>query len=288
MVGWVWEVIEVYMHTDIKEELFGPEEDSKPEIKFVDNVIYDIVHDIFHLDYLMAAITAILWFRSNMMLRLTETFGPLLVMIYRMALLVIVFLFIFLLGLLTFACVATLTLSANPNFENLFEAMRTYLNAALGDFDLEQYDEMEGWKRFFGMGLHIMVLFSNMILMINLLIAIMSDQYSLLSEVRTGLFWGQVIQEMPKLQYDNVCGALSIFPFFFGWLSFLLLPFFALIKNRATVKTINEVACHVVYFPFSVFLLALFMLVNAALIPFAYLKTVLHKILLLSRYRSAS
>lgn len=28
MVAWVWEVIEVYMNTDIKEELFGPVEDS--------------------------------------------------------------------------------------------------------------------------------------------------------------------------------------------------------------------------------------------------------------------
>ena len=120
MVAWVWETIEVYSHSDIKEELFGPEEDSKPTIRFVDNVIYDITNDIFHLDYLMAAVTAILWIRCNMMLRLTETFGPLLVMIWKMAQLVVVFLFIYMLGLLTFACVATLTLTSNENFANLF------------------------------------------------------------------------------------------------------------------------------------------------------------------------
>lgn len=102
----------------------------------MDNVIYDITHDIFHLDYLMAAVTAILWLRFNLMLRVSETFGPLLVMIYRMAELVIVFLFVYLLGLLTFACVAALTLTENPNFANLFEAMRTYLMASLGEFDL--------------------------------------------------------------------------------------------------------------------------------------------------------
>lgn len=136
MVAWAWEVVEVYMNTDIKEELFGPEEDSKPNIRFVDNVVYDITHDIFHLDYLMAAVTAILWIRFNMMLRLTEAFGPLLVMIYRMAQLVTVFLFVYLLGLLTFACVATLTLTSNPNFANLFEALRTYMMASLGEFDL--------------------------------------------------------------------------------------------------------------------------------------------------------
>ena len=191
----------------------------------MDNVIYDITKDIFHLDYLMAAVTATLWLRSNMMLRLTETFGPLLVMIFEMGKLVIVFLFIYMLGLLTFSCVAALTLSVNPNFENLFESLRTYLNASLGDFDLEQYDEMEGWKKYFGIGLHVMVLFSFMILLINLLIAIMSDTYALMAEVRTGLFWSSVINEMPKLKYSKLYSSLNIFPFFFGWLSMLAMPF---------------------------------------------------------------
>ena len=281
MVAYVWYVIELYMHTDIKEELFGPEDDSKPEIKFVDNVIYDIVYDIFHLDYLLAAVTAVLWLRANLMLRLTETFGPLLVMIYRMALLVVVFLFIYLLGLLTFACVATLTLTSNPNFANLFEAMRTYLMASLGSFDLNQYDEDVGWKKYFGMGLHVLVLSSNMILMINLLIAIMSDQYAVLTEVRTGLFWGQVIQEMPKLQFDSHYGVLNILPFFFYWLSIILLPFLLCIRNRETLKTINEVCFHIVYFPLSIVLLLIFTVVNVCLIPFAYLKTITHKALLL-------
>ena len=89
MVVWVWKKIDSYENSDVKEELFGPEEDSKPTIRFVGNVIYDIIHNIFHLDYLMAAITAVLWIRCNMMLRSTEFFGPLLVMIWKMAKLVL-------------------------------------------------------------------------------------------------------------------------------------------------------------------------------------------------------
>ena len=127
-----------------------------------------------------------------------------------------------------------------------------------------------------------------MILLINLLIAIMSDMYALMSEVRTGLFWGSVINEMPKLQYSSAYGALNIFPFFFAWLSFLAMPFLVCIKNRDTLKTINNALCYIVYFPLSVLVLAVFMAVNALLIPFAYLKTVYHKMLLLKRYRSQS
>ena len=112
-----------------------------------------------------------------------------LVMIYEMLMLSAIFLFVYMLGIITFACIATLTLSSNPNFANLFEATRTYVMASLGNFDLYQHDATEGWKRYYGIFLHIGVLFFNMILMINLLIAIMSDQYSVLSATRTGLFW---------------------------------------------------------------------------------------------------
>ena len=236
MIVWIWETVTVYENTDIKEELFGPEEDSNPEVKFVDNVIYDIVNDIFHLDYLMAAVTAVLWIRSIVLLRLTETFGPMLVMIYRMFLIVLVFLFIYFLGILTFSCIAALTLTTNPNFSNLFEASKTYVSSSLGSFEFEQYDESDDWKSYYGLFLHLAVLFSNMILMINLLIAIMSDTYAQLSELRTGLFWGQVIKEMPKLAYDKHYGALAMFPFPLGWLSVMALPLLGFSKDKRWLR----------------------------------------------------
>ena len=46
--------------------------------------------------------------------------------------------------------------------------------------------------------MHIAVLFVNMILIVNLLIAIMSDTYSRLATMRVGLYWSSVIKEMPK------------------------------------------------------------------------------------------
>lgn len=105
--------------------------------------------------------------------------------------------------------------------------------------------------------------------------------------VRTGLFWGSVIQEIPKLQYNSHYAILNIMPFFFYWISFLLLPCFLLIKDKQKLKQINKVCIYIVYFPFSLVLLAVFMAVNAALIPFAYIKTVTHKFILLKTYRSA-
>ena len=177
LVTWFWVIVEGYETTDLKEQFFSPEEDRIQAIKFIGNVIYEIYNDIFHVDYLLAAITAALWLRCIILLRLTETFGPLLIMIYRMAQLVASFIVIYFLGLLTFSCVATLTLHENRNFESLYEAMRSFVIASLGNFDLYQHDEMDGWKKYFANFLHLSVLFSYMIVMINFLIAMMSDTY---------------------------------------------------------------------------------------------------------------
>ena len=166
------------------------------------NIIYDIENDIFHTDYLLAAITALFWFRCLLLLQLSETFGPLIQMIYAMFLVFGQFTVLYLIELLTFSCIAALSLTDNPAFSNLFNAFRTYLSASLGEFDLHQYDEYPGFKGTFGMALHILVLFINMILIINLLIAIMSDTYSRLASARVGLYWSSVIQEMPKYAYD--------------------------------------------------------------------------------------
>ena len=142
----------------------------------------------------MAAITAAFWIRCIVILRLSETFGPLLVMVVAMLKIMLTFFVIFFLGLLTFSSVATLTLAESVNFRNLFEAFRIYLMASLGNFDIMQYDNLEGWKKYYAILLHVLVLFSFLILIINLLIAILSDEYAKLAEVKIGLYWGSVVE----------------------------------------------------------------------------------------------
>ena len=93
---------------------------------------------------------------------------------------------------------------------------------------------------------------------------------------------------MPKLAYDKHYGALAMFPFPFGWLSVLALPLLSCSKDKQWLQNANGVLMHIVYFPVMVFLLIIFMAVNLVLIPLAYLKTIGHKVALLSRYRSSA
>ena len=138
------------------------------------------------------------------------------------------------------------------------------------------------------MALDFFVLLATMILMLNLLIALMSDQYHLMSEMRIGLYWKNVIVEIPVLAYDNEYGNLFVTPFYFSWLSLILLPFMAFTSSDKTKRRINFWACSIAYLPLALCLLVVFMVVNAVLIPFAYLKTVSHKFVLVTRARCHS
>ena len=134
--------------------------------------------------------------------------------------------------------------------------------------------------------MHIIVLFINMILIINLLIAFMSDTYNKLSQVRIGLYWSSVIKEMPRYEYDKHYGVLVMFPFVFSFVGFLILPCFSIIRNKKKLEFINEWAFKIYYFPITLIVMSVFMAVNLALMPIAFLKTAVHKLVLLKKYRS--
>ena len=124
-----------------------------------------------------------------------------------------------------------------------------------------------------------------MILIINLLIAIMSDTYSQMSDLNVGLYWAQVIKEMPKYHYHREYGALVMLPFIFSWIGFFLMPFLYCVKNKKVLANVNEAAFKFVFGAQAILIICLFILVNLSLVPFAYLKTIAHKTALLYKYR---
>lgn len=79
-----------------------------------------------------------------------------------------------------------------------------------------------------------------------------------------------------------------MFPFPASWLSMLSVPCLLMIKDRKKMAMINQVFFIMVYAPISLVTLSLFMAVNLALLPFAYLKTLVHKIVLWRVYKGKS
>jgi len=112
-------VFALYTNRPVGFELFG-ERDNNKKINLMRNIILDIETSTFHTDYLLAAITALYWFRCLLLLKLSENFGPLIEMVYAMVLVFSQFIVLYLIELVTFSSVAAFALTENPNFANLF------------------------------------------------------------------------------------------------------------------------------------------------------------------------
>jgi len=89
---------------------------------------------------------------------------------------------------------------------------------------------------------------------------------------------------MPKYRYHDTYGVLVVLPFILSWIGFLFVPVFYFVKNQRRLKQINDAAIKFVFGIYAALLLAVFMAVNLALVPFAYVKTLIHKVTLFRHY----
>jgi len=70
-----------------------------------------------------------------------------------------------------------------------------------------------------------------MLLLLNLLIAIMSETYIRLSKLKSGLLHMKIINVMPVYKYEKTYSCLISAPAPLNVLSFLVLPYFMFNKN---------------------------------------------------------
>ena len=90
---------------------------------FLDEIMMEIKNNVFYFDILLAATVMFFWFRLLIMLRLTETFGPLIEIILKMIQVMITFFGLFLIDLLMFASIGILLFPEMPDYDNIFTAM---------------------------------------------------------------------------------------------------------------------------------------------------------------------
>jgi hypothetical protein len=178
----IWfEQYEVYIHDDNAGFLLT---DPPHEYhRFMQRLLNDVNTGEFHFDWLLAATAFLFWVRLIFMLQLTSVFGPLIRTMMAMMQDLITFFLLFTLQLIAFACVGILAFGMLKPYETLWDAFIMFFATAMGDFDFDMYEEMGPTKKYYGIGFHVVVILCNLLLMLNLVIAIMSDTYARFSEV---------------------------------------------------------------------------------------------------------
>lgn len=113
---------------------------------------------------------------------------------------------------------------------------------------------------------------ANLILLLNLIIAILSSTYAFFEDKKIGLYYEVLVGKFAVMEYDERYGAsacaqppmnLMIFPL--QWI--VIFPCW----SDEFLRKYNRVLCYLLYFPLSLFFTAVFCALNILTIPFAYL-----------------
>ena len=272
----IWfEQYEVYIHDDN----FGFNLTNPPHEyhRFMQRLLNDVNTGEFHFDWLLAATAFLFWIRLIFMLQLTSVFGPLIRTTMAMMQDLVTFFMLFTLQLIAFSCVGILAFGMLKPYETVWDAFILFFATSMGDFDLGMYDEMGPTKKYYGIAFHVIVILCNLLLMLNLVIAIMSDTYSRFAEVQLGLYSNGIIEAIPSYKNDKRYGGLIVMTPPINMLAYLMWPVYHCIKDKSRLAKFNRGVSIVIYFPFGVVFTLVFLASCLVMTPFAWMKIVIHK-----------
>lgn len=161
-----------------------------------------------------------------------------------------------------------------PEFSGLFQAAVSVINYSIGRYDFilfEVYSSKEDSViKFFGDFYVIGIVVIFYILLLNLMIAILSNTYNLFESKSSGLYLSKILRAREDMAYNENYGAflLGIVP-----INLIMLPFvpFALVF-KPSVK-LNIFLTVLQYSFFIIIVYSLFLVVSILMIPFAFLLT---------------
>ena len=149
------------------------------------SAIQDIETEAFHFDYLLAAVAALMWFRLLFMLELNFWIGPLIGIIVSMTFDLFKFILLFGVQLIAFTCVGMLCFTEIPDYHTAHSTVLMLFLSTMGAFDLSKYETYYGDgtnKYYFGIIFHVVFILLNMVIILNVLIAIMATTYGMFEQ----------------------------------------------------------------------------------------------------------
>ena len=193
-------------------------------------------------------------------LRINRVFGPFIKVFIHMGRDICKFLLILLIIHITFACFGHIVFLV-PQFSTFPESLMTIYSWMLGSFDLNEM-RSEGLLGILFMSFY---LFLNIILLLNLLIAILSSTYSKLEGKGIGLYLRNIIEILPQWRTQPSWNALTFRVPFFNLLN--LCCFHCLYKRNTKLNYCLEI---VNYIPAFLILLPFFLVLDCIMFPFTW------------------
>ena len=168
----------------------------------------------------------------------TKTFGPIISTIIFMFNDIAVFIVIWIIVLVMFGTIGALTFNETPELVAIEESMEFFVTASLGSWSTSIFDHYaEGTppRKFMrDVGVYFVLTFNfiNVLILLNVVIALMADTYSLMSGVRKGLYNYSIVKTVPAYKLDSYYGGLALLMPPFCLFTFFCMPYYLCVKDR--------------------------------------------------------
>lgn len=185
-----------------------------------------------------------------------------------------IFLVLWLIQLFVFACIGNILFIEVKGYENFWYVMIIFFQQSLGVFNFSDFSQMTLINPYFAQVFQLFQIVLNMILFVNLVIAILSETYIRLSEQKLGLFYDGVIEVIHAYKYKKYYGALIAAGPPFNLLVFPFLPLFIWGPKKKKLRCLNNTLASLIFLPFALLYAAFFAFCNLVLAPVAYVANV--------------
>lgn len=165
-------------------------------------------------------------------------------------------------------------------FEGLFDSFLTIMNYSLGTFDFQIFKNIPDLeKRLYGQLFTMIVVFSFNMLILNMIIAVLANTYSIFDGCSKGLYLSEILITRDVLNYDRYCGA---FLFAIPLISLIQIPFVPIALflpyGSPTLARINNLVMQIQYCIYMSFSFAVFVIFSFLLIPLAWVVGIVDKL----------
>ena len=157
--------------------------------------------------------------------------------------------------------------------------MLTIIDTSIGNYDLQIYNDVKKLEmRLFGQWLSIFAVIIFNILLMNLMIAVLTNTYSIFDSRSNGLYLSKILSYRDEINYDNSFGAF-LFPVpIINLIQIPVLPVAMMFPyGNSILFQININLMRVQYVLFMMIMLVLFVVYSVVLIPFAWIVGIIDK-----------
>lgn len=211
---------------------------------------------------------AIQWARILLIFRVNSFVGPMLNIIQSMLVEVGKFIMIYFIVVLIFESSGRILFISVDEFKSESDAWLTLFSATLGSFKFSIFesDKMHLSKEYGYYFLILYLLVTNIVLL-NFIIAILSNTYTKLRDINKTLYYAEIIKARNVFEYDRYYSSMIALPIPLNALFLPVLPFVIFMKSRK----LNTVLMHIAYIPLLIVGVLVFTVISIVLLPFSYI-----------------